>query len=386
MHSHRWAISGLGAVTGYGWGIDRLWKGLSSSEPAAAEHDGYGRNRDEKAWVSLVPEGGDPADGPSRFTRAMRGAVREAVSDARERGWQEGRRVGLVHAVVLDDIESWRDFYVEDGGLRSVRDYLGLLPSTSLSLLMKEFGFHGPAMNVGAMCASGNAGLLTAKSWLDGGVVDDVVFVATDLSAQPEQLLHFGALGVAITDTPPLQACRPFQEGSRGYVMAEASVSAVLSRNVERPYAHLLGGAMSHDAHHVTSIAPDLDQVLRCFREALDNSGVPASQVRYLNAHGPGTRQCDGAEARAADELFGPGTGLYSVKPLVGHCQGAASAVEVAAAALGYDAGVVPAPPRVAAGDARLLDGPQPVRSGLTVKSSIGMGGHNSVVVLAPPQ
>lgn len=386
MHSQRLAISGLGAVTGYGWGLDRLRTGLFSGVPAAVQHDGYGRDRDEKAWASVVPEGGDPADGPSRFIRAMRAAVREAIADARERGWREGRRVGLVHAAVLYDPPNWRDFHVRDGEQRSVRDYLGLMPSTSLSLLMKEFGFHGPAMNVGAMCASGNAGLLTAKAWLDAGIVDDVVFVATDLSAQPEHLLHFRELGVAVTDTPPLEACRPFQKGSLGYTMAEASVGAVLSRSVDRPYAHLLGGAMTHDAHHVTSINPDLEHIDRCFREALDNAGVDASDVRYLNAHGPGTQQCDRAEAAIADGLFGPETALYSVKPLVGHCQGAASAVELAAAAFGYETGTVPAPPRVAPGHERLLDGPHPTADGITVKSSIGMGGHNSAVVLAPPQ
>jgi len=386
MRSPRLALSGLGAVTGYGWGLDKLRKGLFSGVPAAMRHDGYGRARDEKAWAAVVPDGGDPADGPSRFIRAMRGAAREAITDARERGWREGRRVGLVHAVVLYDPPSWRGFHVDDGDQRSVRDYLGLMPSTSLSQLMKEFGFHGPAMNVGAMCASGNAGLLTAKTWLDAGVVDDVVVVATDLSAQPEHLQHFSELGVAVTDTPPLQACRPFQEGSLGYTMAEASVGAVLSRSADRPYAHLLGGAMSHDAHHVTSINPDLVHIERCFREALDNAGVDAASVRSLNAHGPGTRQCDQAEAAVADRLFGPDAALYSVKPLVGHCQGAASAVELAATAFGYETGTVPAPPRVARGHQRLLDGPQPAADGITLKSSIGMGGHNSVVALAPAQ
>ncbi len=316
----------------------------------------------------------------------MRASAREAITDARNRGWQPGRRVGLLHAVVLDDVDLWRDFQVEHGGRLPVREYLALLPSTPISLLMREFGFHGPAMNVGAMCASGNAGLLTAKAWLDGGIVDDVVFVATDLSASPEHLLHFAKLGVASTDTPPLDACRPFQEGSRGYVMSEASVGMMLSRNGPNPYARVLGGAMSHDAHHVTSIDPDLTEVTGCFREALDNAGVRGEDVRYLNAHGPGTAQCDRAEATVTDQVLSPNTELYSVKPLVGHCQGAASAVEIAVAALGYDRGVIPAPPAVAVGNPRLLDGPTSVTGGITVKSALGMGGHNSAVVLSPPE
>jgi 3-oxoacyl-[acyl-carrier-protein] synthase II len=315
----------------------------------------------------------------------MHAAAREAIEDAGERGWRPGRRVGLLHAVVLGEVDLWRDFYTTSGGQLPVRDYLALMPSTPMSTLMQEYGFHGPAMAVSAMCASGNAGLITAKAWLDAGIVDDVVFVATDLSLTPENVRHFVDLGVAVVDTEPLRACRPFQEGSRGFILGEASVSFVLSTRATRPYAHTLGGAMSHDAHHVTSIDPSLTQMIHCMRDALADAKVPASSVRYLNAHGPGTRQCDRAEATVLERLFPEDTSIYSVKPLTGHCQGAASAVEVAVTALGYERGLVPAPPAVAPGHPRLLRGPTPITDGITVKSSIGMGGHNSAVVLGPP-
>ncbi|SFS30505.1 beta-ketoacyl synthase N-terminal-like domain-containing protein [Saccharopolyspora flava] len=377
-------VRGLGAVTGYGWGVEPLWEGLLGGKHAASLLDGYGEDRDRAAWVAAVPPGGDDADGPSRFGRAMRGAAREAIADARARGWREGRRVGLLHAVVLGEVDLWKDFYLRRGGDLSKREYLRLMPSTPMSLLMQEFDFHGPAMNVSAMCSSGNAGLLTAKAWLDAGIVDDVVFVATDVSATPENVLHFERLGVAFTESEPPEVCRPFQEGSSGFAMGEASVAMVLSRSGGASYLNVLGGAMSHDAHHVTSIDPDLTDVTRCFEEALDNAGVSRSDLRYLNAHGPGTAQCDRAESEIFDALFPPEAELYSVKPLVGHCQGAASAVELAATALAHDRGTLPAPPKVATGHPRLLDGPTPLADGLTLKSSLGMGGHNSVVVLSP--
>ncbi|MDI2030197.1 beta-ketoacyl synthase N-terminal-like domain-containing protein [Saccharopolyspora sp. TS4A08] len=379
-------IAGLGAVTGYGWGREQLWEGLAAAKPAACPQEGYGENGQAAAWAALVPDGGEPSDGPSRFQRAMRFAAREAIADATQRGWQPGRRVGLLHAVVLGEVDLWKDFYLAHDGRVSVRNYLALMPSTPISTLMQEYGFHGPAMNVGAMCASGNAGLLTAKAWVDSGIVDDVIFVATDLSVTPENLRHFAELGVAITDTEPLQACRPFQEGSQGFIMGEGSVAMVLSRSTPHPYLHVLGGAMSHDAHHVTSIDPELTDITHCFTQALDNAGIAPEQVRYLNAHGPGTRQCDRAEAAVFDALFPATAELYSIKPLAGHCQGAASAVEIAATALGYDHELLPAPPLVADGHPRLLSGPTPPAAGLTIKSSIGMGGHNSAVVLKPPQ
>lgn len=385
MAAQQVGICGIGVVSGYGWGRELLWDGLVSGEPAARVSPGLGRTPDEVVWAAVVPDGGAPQDGKSRFARAMRAAAREAIDDAGDRGWRPGRRVGLLHAVVLGEVDLWRDFYTTRNGRLSVHEYLALMPSTPMSTLMQEYGFHGPAMTVSAMCASGNAGLITAKSWLDAGIVDDVVFVATDLSLTPENILHFVRLGVAIVDAEPLQACRPFQQGSRGFIMGEASVSFVLSTRAERPYAHALGGAMSHDAHHVTSIDPELTQVISCIEDALANSGVPASAVRYFNAHGPGTLQCDRAEATVLDRLFPADTSIYSVKPLTGHCQGAASAVEVAVTALAYDRGLVPAPPTVAPGHPRLLNGPTPITGGITVKSSLGMGGHNSAVVLAPP-
>ena len=377
-------ISGIGAVSGYGWGREAFWSGLAAGEVAARPVGGHGPERDREAWVANVPDGGDELDGPSRFARAMRAAAREAITDAEGRGWRPGRRVGLLHAAVLGDLELWRDFYGTRDSDVPMRDYLAMMPSTPVSTFMQEFGFHGPAMNVSATCASGNAGLLTAKAWLDAGVVDDVVFVATDMSSTPETVLHFERLGVAITDAQPLQASRPFQEGSRGFIMGEASIGMVLSGRSGTPYARVLGGAMSHDAHHVTSVDPNRTELTRCFTEALANAGVEGSQVRYLNAHGPGTRQCDIAEAAVFDELFPAEAELYSVKPLAGHCMSAASAVEIAAAALGYDRGVIPAPKPVAPGHPRLLPGPTAPADGLTVKSSLGLGGHNSAVVLAP--
>lgn len=386
MDSNRSGICGIGAVTGYGWGRETFWEGMVAGKVAASPLDGHGPDQDRRAWLAAVPEGGDEHDGPGRFSRAMRAAAREAVEDAQKHGWQPGRSVGLLHAIVLGEVDLWRDFYLTHEGHLPVREYLSLLPSTPMSALMQEFGFHGPAMNVSAMCASGNAGLLTAKAWLDAGIVDDVLFVATDLSATPQNVQHFERLGVAITDTDPLDACRPFQEGSRGFSIGEAAVGMVLSRRGSDPYAHVLGGAMTHDAHHATSIDPELTEVDRCFREALDNAGVNSSDVRYLNAHGPGTRQCDHAESTMLERLFEPGTGLYSIKPLTGHCQGAASAIEVAATAMSYRRGMIPAPPKVADGHPQLLNGVTPSAGGITVKSSLGMGGHNSVVVLSPPE
>jgi 3-oxoacyl-[acyl-carrier-protein] synthase II len=379
------AICGVGAVTGYGWGKKHLWDGLMTGESAVRLHPGFGSRFDQDAiWVSLIPDEGG-VEGETKFSRSLHAAAREAIEDARERGWRPGATVGLIHAVVLSEVELWRDFYGVKGGRVSRREYIRLMPSTPITSLMIEHGFHGPCMSVIAMCASGNAALLTAKLWLDSAMVDDVLVVATDVSGTPENARQMVDLGVVVVDRPALEACRPFQEGSRGFVGGEAAVGMVVSSRPEGAYATVRGGAMSHDAHHAISLAGKPEHIEACYRAALGNAGVTPEEVVYFNAHGPGTRQCDRAEAELFDQLFPDAAGIFSFKPLVGHCQGAAAAVEVAISCLSYEEGTIPAPPAVAPGHPRLVSGPVSRQEGIMFKSSIGMGGYNTAVLLDEP-
>ncbi|HEV3451712.1 MAG TPA: beta-ketoacyl synthase N-terminal-like domain-containing protein [Acidimicrobiia bacterium] len=379
------AVCGIGTVTGYGWGKKHLWDGLLRGDSAVRPTPGFGSlfDRDE-IWVAMIPDD-ETAGVETKFSRSLRAAAGEAVEDARDRGWRPGPTVGLIHAVVLGEVGLWRDFYGVKGGRASRREYVQLMPSTVVTNLMIEHGFHGPCMNVVAMCASGNAALLTAKLWLDAGVVDDVLVVATDVSGTPENARQMVDLGVVVVDSPPLDACRPFQEGSRGFVGGEASVGLVVSSRPAGAYATILGGAMSHDAHHAIALAGKPEHIEACYRAALVNAHTDPEDIVYFNAHGPGTRQCDRAEAQLFDQLFPGAAGIFSFKPLVGHCQGAAAAVEVAISCLAYQEGTIPAPPAVAPGHPRLVSGPIARQPGVTFKSSIGMGGYNTALLLDEP-
>src|SRR5271166_4155401 len=224
-------ITGVGAVTGYGWGAKHLWDGFLLGESAVKLTTGLeGFVDGGQAYLSLIADGGDRRDGPSRFMRAARFAAREAIGDALERGWKPGPVVGLVHSIEAGDIETWSNFYRSGESRVRPKTWVNMLPSTVISQLMKENDFHGPAMSVSAMCASANAAMITAKSWLDTGVASDVILLATDLCGVPQVLRGFSDLGAAILSMPPFEACRPFQEGSRGFVGGEAAVSMVMSK------------------------------------------------------------------------------------------------------------------------------------------------------------
>lgn len=384
MNTNATTISGMGAVTGYGWGRDSLWAGLISGKSCASLCPGFGAGLDDPGWVARIPDEGDSADGKTRFARAMRWSAREAILDGLARGWNPGRRVGLISAVVLGDLDMFPMIVPGAAATFTGREYVSVTPSTPISQLMKEFGFHGPAMSVSAMCTSGVGAVITAKMWLDSGMADDVIVVATDLSANPEVVRMFAQLGVAITDVDFLDSCRPFQKGSRGFGFGEASVAFTLTNQPVDGYGQVLGGSMSHDAFHATSVDPSLTQVAACVDHALASAGVDGTEIRYLNAHGPGTAQCDAAEGEIARTRT-PNAEVFSVKPLAGHCQAAAGAVELAATLLSHIHGRIPAPPTVAEpAFPSVLNGCVPNEQGLTLKTSLGMGGHNAAVVISP--
>ncbi len=135
------------------------------------------------------------------------------------------------------DVGSWRGFHRRHGYHTSKKEWLNLMPSTLLSGIMQEYDMHGPNMMVTAMCASGVASLLTAKMWIDAGLATDVLVLATDLSGTPENIRAFSDLGVLIVDAPAFDACRPFQEGSRGFVGGEATIAMIVSKQPSGSYA-----------------------------------------------------------------------------------------------------------------------------------------------------
>jgi 3-oxoacyl-[acyl-carrier-protein] synthase II len=383
-------IAGLGLVTSYGWGKDAFYDGLMSQRSGVrhVELDGC----EGGALVGRVPDGGEEAVSASRFGRALFAAAQEAVADARTAGWVPGRRVGLVMATTLGEVEMRRELYFALGGHTRPRTYLTVVPSTSPSMLMNALGFSGgPALNIQAACAGYNTALVLAKMFLDSGVADDMLVVGCDFPNTGEDVWHFARMRALLTDGDPFDVCRPFQVGTRGFVTGEAAGAVVLTRQeTAGPYGQLLGGAMNHDPYHPIGINPDIGAVLDVYQAALADAKVAGSDVDYFNAHGAGTPQGDPVEIAVLSQLL-PRAGLFAVKPLTGHAHGASGVVELSASLLAGRHGKLAVAPRVAqahpdlisAGrEGDLLSGVNDYAGGVTVKGSMGMGGYTAVVIV----
>lgn len=345
------AITGVGAVCGYGWGERRLRQGLFGARSAVGPVAGLPGHR-SPAWLSLVDDDGG---GEAQSERAARFVVGEAMADAQGRGWRPSARTGLVQAGRRPD-------------------------DKATAVLMDEFGLGGPHLSFAGRATSGLLGLVTAQGWIEMGLTDDAIVLCSELSAAARATGATGEPGLVLGQPAP-SACRPFQQGSVGANPGEAIVAMVVSGPAPGAYAQLRGGAFAHSR---AGVAEMHELFGRTIAAALAETNTAGGDVAYVNAHGSGVPELDGAEAKAIDEVLGPAPSLYSVKPLVGDCGVAAGAVELLAALYGFSTGVVPAPARVAPGHPRLLDGPTAAVEGMVAKTSVDDTGNCAVVVLGP--
>jgi 3-oxoacyl-[acyl-carrier-protein] synthase II len=374
-------ITGLGAVTGYGWGVEALRRGLRSQRTSATTRAVDGLT----VTAGFVPDEGAP-DGPpapdDRYEAAVGAAVREAVADATARGWRPGATVGVLFCTGIGDVRMVRDNYFQATERPRPGLFARMLHTSAASLVAQEHGWVGPNTVVNAACSSGSVALQLADQWVRSGVATDVVVVGAEFCVIGEVVTGFRRMRVLLGDNRSLTDCRPFQEGSRGFFLGEGALALVVSPRTDAGRARYLGGATTHDAYHLVASEPEGREMERCLVEALKGAGATPSDVGVVKAHGSGTPLHDGVEAALADRLFPPATRLVSYKPLLGHCMAVSALAELAGALAGWEEGVLPAP--VTATDAahpRLADGGPPP-DGLVVCTSMGLGGTNAAVVL----
>jgi len=383
------SIVGVGAVTGYGWGIDALWSGLKSGKSAATLHPDLGDRFPAPCWFARVPEDvrtpeqDERRTGSTRYQRAFAHAVDEALADAGRSGWTPGRRVGIVHATTRGDLELFRARYLGWETLRPRRAYVEQTWTKPSGDVMVRHQFNGPAMVVSAACASGLHAMAVAQRLLTCGDATDVIVVGADVGFDGEEMRLFASLGPLIYDAPPEDACRPFQSDSRGFVLGEGVAAVVLTKRAVRSrYVGVLSSVMGNDAYHPVSINPDHREMIRIVDDALELARLRPSDVRYFSAHASGSSLCYEADAAVLAHL-GPQVTAYGLKPLMGHCMGAASLLDTIALAKAYREGCLPVPEPVASADAhpQLARNPLIHDRGATLQVGLGFGGNISAVV-----
>jgi 3-oxoacyl-[acyl-carrier-protein] synthase II len=348
----RVVVTGIGAITPIGIGVDGLRIGLRSGKSAVHTITEF----DTSLFVTHIAatiQDFDPMpylDGKKlkrldKFSQFAVAAAKMAVSDACLDLDREDRdRIGVCLGTALGGIafaEAQYPKFLAQGPH-------GVNPMLALSVfngagscnIAIELGVNGPATANGDSCASSPIAIGHAVDMIRAGRADMMLAGGSEAPLSP---LCFGAFAIiramSQRNDDPSGASRPFDKGRDGFVMAEGAAMLVLEElgharaRGAQIYGEILGHACTNDAFHMTQPRPDGTQTARCMRDCLREAGVTADQVDYINAHASSTPLNDSSETTAIKTVFGDRAykiPISGTKGAHGHALGATGAWEAA--------------------------------------------------------
>lgn len=245
-------------------------------------------------------------------------------------------------------------------------------------------GCRGLITTVTTACSSGSAAIKLALELLRTGAARSVLAGGADALCR---LTYYGFNSLQLIDP---EGSRPLDRSRRGMSVSEGSAMLLLEAAEERPdgaIAEILGGGLSCDAHHPATPHPEGAGALAAMKGALEDAGIAAGDIEYINLHGTGTKDNDLAEAMAVRKLFDTSVPpLSSTKGATGHPLAAAGAIEAVISAICISEGFIPANTGCAETDPELKIVPvmEPTSKpiGTVLSNSFGFGGNNACLVL----
>jgi 3-oxoacyl-(acyl-carrier-protein) synthase len=249
--------------------------------------------------------------------------------------------------------------------------------------LAMSLGVRGPVLTVSTACSSAAVAISVAAALLRSGQARRVLAGGADSLCR---LTFHGFRQLQLVDP---RGSAPLDVERAGMTVGEGAGFLLLETapNPSAIVAEVLGAGMSCDAYHATSPHPEGVGAALAMRRALEDAGIAASAIDYVNLHGTGTPDNDAAESRAIKQVFaGTPPALSSTKGLTGHALAAAGAIEAVISVIAITDGLLPANtgPQNVDGKLELHPVRQPTRARVraVLSNSFGFGGNNACLVL----
>jgi 3-oxoacyl-[acyl-carrier-protein] synthase II len=346
-------VTGMGAVCSAGIGCDSFTdtvaRGVASFSPIGrphlshlrATHAGLVRDVDERTYLPQQLRFLD------RYVHFAAAACREAIGRAAIDPRELGPKMGLVFATCSGPMQTIERRYaavLAGEGALTKEELYSLRYYSGAKVLAHLFGISGPGATVVTACSASTAAIGIAADLIRLGVVDAAVAGGSDTFAETT-LAGFDGLKATCEGT-----CAPFSrpaglnlgEGAAFLVLEGMEAARARGASV---LAEILGFGLSNDAYHCTAPDPSGAGQSLAMERALADAGVSPLSIRYINAHGTGTEANDKAETRAIRKTFGAAAAsvpVSSTKSIIGHCLGAAGALETVASVLCLSKGTLP--------------------------------------------
>ena len=391
-------VTGMGAVTPVGIGIDAYWNSLIEgrcgidliagidTDDLPVKRAGEIRNFNPKDFLSM------------RLTQDLEPYMQYAYVSAMQAVEQsnvdtDSSRVGIVMGSALSGIcligETNAQLAVNNkaAGPKFLTKAMGNIAAAQFSI---NYKIKGPSLTVSTACSSGGDAVKIASLLIESGACDAVVVMAGEAAiCRPliQSLTRTGALSKT-------GESRPFDLNRNGFVLGEGGGAVVLEseefmvRRGGKALARLLGCANNTDAFNPVSPDPEGNGAAECMRLALEDAGIEPSSIGYVNAHGTATKMGDIAEANAMKKVFGDyAVRVSSTKGMTGHMMGAGGITEMIACIKAIETGIIPPSIGFETSDPDCcvnVSGKIITEAGIkaAMSNALGFGGQNSCVIV----
>ena len=404
----RVVVTGMGAISPYGAGVETFWQSVVAGQSGIAplelfDVEGFsctigGEARDFDARDFMDRKS---ARRMARFSQLAVAAAREAIEDAAlDLDSLDRARIAVVlgnGSGGFPELEAGARKLIDRGGMRLDPLFIPkVLPNMAAANIAMQFGLLGYNTTVVTACAAGTQAIGEAADVIRRGQADIVVTGGCEAGFSQLGLGGFAVMrALTSQNDDPQRASRPFDADRDGFVPAEGAGVLILeseasarARGVDFQI-EVAGFGSSADAHHL--VMPDAEGAgpVRAIRWAMADAGIVPEQIDYINAHGTSTPLNDASETRAIKIALGEAAGsvaISSTKSMIGHAFGGAGGLESIAAIKGMIEGRIhptvnyetPDP------DCDLDYVPNVAREAdvrVTLKNSFGFGGQNACLV-----
>jgi len=410
MELKRVVVTGLGALTPIGNTVDAYWNALLQGVSGAAPITHFDASRFKTQFACEV-KNFNVEDFMDRkearkldlFSQYALVVAEQAVQDAGITEALDHDRIGVIWGSGIGGLKTFldecSDFAKGDGTPRFNPFFIPkMIADIASGHISIKYGFRGPNFTTVSACASSTNALIDAFNYIRLGKANIIVAGGSEAAVNEAGVGGFNALKALSTNNEDYsRASRPFDATRDGFVLGEGAGAIILEEYEHakargaKIYCELAGGGLSADAYHMTAPHPEGLGATLVMNASLEDAGMRADEIDYINVHGTSTPLGDVAESRAIQKVFGEhayALNISSTKSMTGHLLGAAGAIEAIACILAVVHDIVPptinhqhADPEL---DERLnftLNKAQKRVVRAALSNTFGFGGHNTSAI-----